>query len=50
MDHQSKNKPGNVDKKAEKNLEANLSTKGKLNFKMGLEKRNNSKFVIVRPR
>ncbi len=50
MNHRSKSKPENVEKKAQKNFEANLSTKGKLNFKMGLEKRNNSKFIIVRPR
>jgi hypothetical protein len=50
MNPRAKKKPENVDKKSKKNFEANLSTQGKFNFKMSMDRRNNSKFIFARPK
>ncbi len=50
MDPRLKHTIENVDKKSKINFEAKYTTQEKLSYKMGLGKRNNSKFIFVRPK
>jgi len=40
----------NADKKSQVNFEAKYTTQEKLSYKMSWGKRNNSKFIFVRPK